>query len=354
MRAGPSHLATEDRVAWVDAAKGICIILVVMMHSTLGVGEAMGRDGFMHSVVAFAKPFRMPDFFLLSGLFLSRAIDRDWATYADRRVVHFAYFYILWLLIQSVVKAPSVSGGTPAGFVEHLAVSLVQPFGTLWFVYLLAVFSVVTKLARRLPPLLLLAGAAALEIAPITTGSVVIDEFCLLYVYFVAGYLFAPQIFALAEWARTHARTAVLGIVLWAAANGVMTHAPSGFDGFPTLVSLPVLRLPLGFAGALAIAATASLLLGSGVGRVLSRVGANSIAIYLAFFLPMAAARWALIRSGLIEDAGVVALLVTVTAVVVPLILARLVRGTPARFLFERPAWARLAPRRGPALQPAE
>jgi uncharacterized membrane protein len=68
----------------------------------------------------------------------------------------------------------------------------------------------------------------------------------------------------------------------------------------------------------------------------------------------MAAARTALIRSGVIEDAGAVALLVTVTAVVAPLILAYLVRGTPARFLFERPAWARLAPRRGPALQPAE
>ena len=29
----------SERVAWVDTAKGICIILVVMMHSTLGVGE---------------------------------------------------------------------------------------------------------------------------------------------------------------------------------------------------------------------------------------------------------------------------------------------------------------------------
>jgi hypothetical protein len=51
--------------------------MVVMMHSTLGVGEAVGREGFMHLLVAFAKPFRMPDFFMISGLFLSRVIDRD-------------------------------------------------------------------------------------------------------------------------------------------------------------------------------------------------------------------------------------------------------------------------------------
>ncbi len=76
------------RVAWVDYAKGICIVMVVMMHSTLGVGAAAGGEGFLHTVVAFAKPFRMPDFFLLSGLFLSRVIDRDWKTYLDRKVVH--------------------------------------------------------------------------------------------------------------------------------------------------------------------------------------------------------------------------------------------------------------------------
>ncbi|HEY0570213.1 MAG TPA: acyltransferase family protein, partial [Enterovirga sp.] len=91
----------RDRVAWVDTAKGICIILVVMMHSTLGIGAEMGGEGFMHWVVAFAKPFRMPDFFLVSGLFLGRVIDRDWRTYGDKRVVHFVYFYLLWLLIQS-------------------------------------------------------------------------------------------------------------------------------------------------------------------------------------------------------------------------------------------------------------
>ena len=87
--------AAEGRVPWVDTAKGVCIILVVMMHSTLGVGEAMGREGFLHEVVAFARPFRMPDFFLVSGLFLSRVIDRDWRSYGDKRVVHFLYFYLL-------------------------------------------------------------------------------------------------------------------------------------------------------------------------------------------------------------------------------------------------------------------
>ena len=36
------------RVDWVDYAKGICIVMVVMMHSVLGVEAAAGQTGFMH------------------------------------------------------------------------------------------------------------------------------------------------------------------------------------------------------------------------------------------------------------------------------------------------------------------
>ena len=82
--------------------------MVVMMHSVLGVEAAAGQTGFMHAFVAFAKPFRMPDFFLISGLFLAVVIDRDWRTYLDRKVVHFAYFYVLWVTIQFGFKAPGI------------------------------------------------------------------------------------------------------------------------------------------------------------------------------------------------------------------------------------------------------
>src|SRR5262249_6672272 len=162
------------RVDWVDYAKGFCIVFVVMMHSTLGVEAAVGHDGFLHHLVAFAKPFRMPDFFLISGLFLARVIDRDWRTYLDRKVVHFAYFYALWVTIQFIVKAPAFAAEQGWSAVGSLYLeAFVQPFGTLWFIYLLPVFFVVTKLSRALPPPLVWLVAAALEIAPIDTGWVV-------------------------------------------------------------------------------------------------------------------------------------------------------------------------------------
>lgn len=344
----------EDRVAWVDTAKGVCIILVVMMHATLGVGEAMGQTGFMHWVVAYAKPFRMPDFFLVSGLFLSRVIDRDWRVYGDRRVVHFAYFYLLWLFIQSAAKFGQVSGGTLPGFAEHLVMALVEPYSTLWFVYMLAVLSIVTKLLRGVPPMALLGAAAALQIAPISTGSLIIDEFCERWVYFLGGYLLAPMIFRLAETAVARRGRALAALAFWAVLNGVFALTPSGLDRFPTLASLPIVSLALGGLGAMAIVVFSALLTETRAAAPFRYCGRHSIAIYLAFFLPMAATRAILIKTGVVADVGVISALVTTAAVVAPLILERLVRHTPLNLLFRRPAAFHIAPRSSPRLQPAE
>ena len=175
----------QDRVAFVDYGKGFCIVMVVMMHSVLGVEQAAGASSFMGPVVAFAKPFRMPDFFLISGLFLARVIDRNWHDYLDRKVVHFAYFYALWVTIQFAFKAFSFADDLGwAGVAKAYAVSYIEPFGLLWFIYLLPIFFVVTKALRNVPPALMWPAAALLQIAQVHTGSTVIDEFCGRFVYF--------------------------------------------------------------------------------------------------------------------------------------------------------------------------
>src|ERR1700733_1202246 len=183
IQASPASSARsgDGRIDWVDYAKGICIVMVVMMHSVLGVELAAGQTGFMHLVVMFAKPFRMPDFFLISGLFLAVVIDRDWRTYLDRKVVPFAFFYVLWVTIQFGFKAPSFAAETSWHHVGFLYLeSFIEPFGTLWFIYLLPVFFVVTKATSRIPPLPIWGIAALLEMANIARAlSISIPAICL-------------------------------------------------------------------------------------------------------------------------------------------------------------------------------
>lgn len=331
------NTSLTSRIDWVDYAKGICIILVVMMHSTLGVEKAAGSLSFVHHFIDWAKPFRMPDFFLISGLFLASRIDRPWREYLDTKFVHFAYFYILWMSLQLLSKAYGIylDVGLHGLFSTYLT-ALVEPFGTLWFIYLLAIFFVVTKLLRHLPPLLVFVVAALLEAAPIETGYLVIDEFASRFVYFFAGYWMAKHVFDFAHGVNAKASTVILaGLLIWGVANYYLVQ--SG------LASLPGINLLLGFIGAGAVISTGVLLSKFKIAKALRYCGENSIVIYLAFFIFMAGTRESLLRYLPQLDIGLVALLVTFVGVIGPVLLFWLTRNTKLSFLFKRPTWAKLA-----------
>jgi uncharacterized membrane protein YcfT len=343
----------DGRVDWVDYAKGFCIIFVVMMHSTLGVEAAVGHNGWMHPVVAFALPFRMPDFFMISGLFLAQVIDRDWRTYLDRKVVHFAYFYLLWMTIQFAVKAPGMAADGGAGEVVRLyLLSLIDPFGTLWFIYLLPVFFVFIKLTRRVPAPVIWLFGAALEIAHVNTGWMVPDEFAARFVYCYTGYIAARYVFAMAARAQDKPLLALAGLLAWDLVNGTLVYWHDE--------QLPFVSLALALAGACAVVTVSALMAMSDVFKPLRYFGKNSIVIYLAFFLPMAATRTLLLKTGVITDVGSMSVIVTAAGVLGALALYWPVRGTWGRFLFERPAMFWLTPKPEPkpapklALQPAE
>jgi uncharacterized membrane protein YcfT len=345
---GSASGAAGERVDWVDYAKGICIVMVVMMHSVLGVELAAGQTGFMHAVVAFAKPFRMPDFFLISGLFLPLVINRDWRTYLDRKVVHFAYFYVLWVTIQFGFKAPVFAAESGWGQVGLLYLeSFIEPFGTLWFIYLLPIFFVVIKLTRHVPPPLVWIAAALLESAHVATGWTVIDEFSARFVYIYSGYLFADYVFALSNRARTSPALALAALAGWAMVNaGLVALGVSEW---------PLISLILGLSGACAIVTMGTLLARMHWLNFLRFCGEHSIVIYLAFFLPMASTRTLLLKTGLIDDIGTVSLIVTVVGVLGALLMWRIALAARADFLFERPDAFWIAPRKvGPALQAAE
>ena len=109
--------------------------------------------------------------------------------------------------------------------------SFIEPFGTLWFIYLLPIFFVVTKLTRASAAAGDLARGRGAGDAHVATGWTVIDEFASRFVYFYAGYMFAAYVFALSDRARAQpgagaGRPCALGARQWrrwslrASANG--------------------------------------------------------------------------------------------------------------------------------------
>lgn len=337
----------RTRLDWVDAAKGISIILVVMMHSAYGVGEATGAAGYLHYVIGWATPFRMPEFFLISGLFLGQVIGRSWARYADRRVIHYLYFYAVWAVLQIAFKV-GLGAGDPVTALSYVAWAAIEPYGVLWFIYMLAVFSLVTKLLYELraPHWGVLALGALMQASPVHTGSGIIDEFAAYYVYFYGGYALAPHIFRIVAWAQANVEVAVGALVAYALINAALVFS-GGFEMTPVraemgLAALPGLHLALAFAGSIALCVFAALLMRFKWMDWLRWLGAHSIVVYLSFSIPMAATRVLLLRLGL-ENTSILSTVVLLVAIVSPLVLYGIIQWTGrGRFLFERPAGAHL------------
>jgi uncharacterized membrane protein YcfT len=353
-----------NRLDWVDTAKGLSIILVVMMHSAYGVGDDTGNVGYLNYIIGWATPFRMPEFFLISGLFLSQVIARPWALYADRRIVHYLYFYGLWAVLQILFKVGLGAGDVSSAFTGIL-MAVVEPYGVLWFIYMLALVSLAAKLlfTLKVPHWAALAGAAALQIAPVHTGIYVLDNFAEYFVCFYAGYALAPHLFKVVAWAQRHVAVSIAALIAYGLINGFLVFG-GGSELHPLglqmgYASLPGLHLLLAFTGALAVCVTAALLVMLPVMNWLRWLGSHSIVVYLSFAIPMAASRVLLLKLDMIDNLDVVATIVFLTALVSPLILYWLIRKTGlGKFLFERPAWAHLPGSRvhvaKPAAAPAE
>lgn len=332
----PSAQPPKPRVEWVDYAKGICIFFVVMLHANDVAQELMHETGWLEEVVKFAKPFRMPDFFLIAGLFLASALRRPWRRYLDTKVVHFLYFYLLWMTLRFVVvdldKLILVDGVTVHEVVLTYLKRWINPIGTLWFIHMLPIFFVVTRLARSVPPWVMWLCAAALHTTQIETEWTVINQFASRYVYFYSGYVLAPHVFRIAAWAQARAGAALGYLLCWGVINGLMVAA-----GW---ADLPIASLALGYAGALAVIFSAAMLSKLSWTWPLRYIGQNSIVVYLGdFWVSRVVVRPLSLAIG---DVGALALATTVLSTIGTVILWRVTLRTPARFMYVRPRWLRL------------
>jgi uncharacterized membrane protein YcfT len=350
------------RNAWVDAAKGLCIILVVLFHSTLGVEKDLGSLTWMHQVIAWAKPFRMPDFFLISGLFLSARIARPWPDYLDAKVWHFAYFYLLWFHIHFGLRLKALVNevGIDSAIRQYFE-GYIDPFGSLWFIYLLAVFCILAKLVHRQPAWLVTGiGLAAHVLAP-HTDVFLVDQFFSRFVFFYIGYAYAPIILDCAHLvARLPLKSLAAGLGLWAVVNTLgLTTGLAEVPVFELLFAGLGIAAVITFCVAITRAATTAAMAaprdsqpGTRLGDALGYCGRNSIVIYLAFTIFMAVTRATLLKAsgalGLGLDGGLIALASATAGLFGALVLHLIVRNTRFGFLFVRPAMFRLASNASP------
>jgi uncharacterized membrane protein YcfT len=294
----------------------------------------------MRWIVDFSKPFRMPDFFLISGLFFSRTINvRTCSTYLDKKVIHFAYFYLLWLGLTLLLTDNDVLRSNPIEFAKLYAWNIIQPTGVLWFVHMLAVFYVITRLLA--PPAQMDGDrrrrrAADRPSRPVARHAELHPQphdgvLCVLL-----PRLRHPSglVFDVADRAKARPWVTLAVVAGWAVCNFWLVEQ--------NFHKVPVYGLMMGLAGALAVVEIAALLSKWKSARFLRYCGQNSIVIYLTFIFPLTILERTLASQGWIADVGTATLVILVVSAVTPLLFHLTVKRTPLIALYVRPQWAKI------------
>ncbi len=329
-----------QRVDWVDYSKGLTILLVIIMHATYGVEKYMGAEGWMHYLVTFAQPFRMPVFFAVAGLFAIHSLSREWRDFLDGKILHFAYFYMLWMTIQFVFKSPFfIEKFGLEGTLLYYVASYVQPFGLLWFIYLLPIYFLILRLTHKVPVFAQFVLAISCKVMLTETGVNIVDFFSKYYVFFLVGHYGRALWFKLAESAKDHKMSVIFGLAAWAAVNGVIVSL-----GYAQQIPMAII---LGLLGFMAVVSAMAVLPHKILGQTLRYCGQRSLPLYLGFFLPMGVSRLLLPKICEVCDVGLSAFLVSAISIIGALAMYELATKLKiGHFLYNRPQWARLSAKR--------
>jgi fucose 4-O-acetylase-like acetyltransferase len=138
-----AHILESKRLAWIDYAKGLTIILVVYHHCYLTlINSGVQVSSWMINANLFVYSFRMPMFFMLSGLFIAKSLQKRGAKkYIENRARILLYPYLLWAFLQATAGIVFNQYAHATWNLERYLVIFYQPNATSQLWYLITLFN---------------------------------------------------------------------------------------------------------------------------------------------------------------------------------------------------------------------
>ncbi len=142
-RAAAPARAERARSSWVDVAKGILIILVVLGHLIGGLSTSglLGTSRFWVQAYYWIYAFHMPAFVLLAGLFLERSLRVGFTAFAVEKFKSLYYPAVLWGAIFWVLLMAAQRYANSKPNYMMLLQPLYNPVGSYWFLITLLYLS---------------------------------------------------------------------------------------------------------------------------------------------------------------------------------------------------------------------
>ncbi|GHC91775.1 acyltransferase family protein [Novosphingobium pokkalii] len=278
---------SSQRILWIDGAKGIAILLVVLAHVWRGLHDA----GMLDWNAAYATAdftiyaFHMPAFFLLAGLTTPHSLRKGAPGFLRSKVVTVAYPYFLWSLIQGLIMVALARITNGKVSLSDLLAIPYRPMAQFWFLYTLFVFQVAIAVfkPRVLLALSIVCFVATQFLFKYDTTLFNIGHFAL---FFAAGAALSDQLLVIPT-----------RVSVWIAAAAFALLAIAYH--FTTLYYLNIAVLPLALAGCLLVASSAVTAAPKAIGPTLGKLGQYSMSIYVMHIMAASGMRIALRKAGL-------------------------------------------------------
>lgn len=280
---GRNAIATGERVAWIDVARGVAIIGVVLFHAGAVAPDGTVARQLWNRFDLAVFTFILPLFFLLSGLLFERALNEEWRPVLRRRVFPLLYLFVLWSCVFAVVSAMT-KGTVGWDLTQNLTLQTV-----LWFLPGLALDMLVFRALRRVPPGLHIVLAASIAF-PFAVwfpfdgyGLTHTPHF---YVFFALGGLWSSSI----KFSVLRSTSPALLIAI-SASIGLLAAAALLPGGRAVLYALsPLATVP-------AVVLVSARIAGSRLPRaVLGYIGRRTLPVFLVHALVLQLAAWVVLR----------------------------------------------------------
>jgi len=193
----------NSRLSWVDHARGFAIMLVVYRHSVVGMRRSgINVSPFMYNLQEVFYNFRMPVFFVLSGIFVAGSLQKKSRTSLLKdRVLTVLYPYVLWGTIMILLQVVfSQFTNAKRNWID-LANIIIQPreVDHLWYLFALFNTSVLYLLFNKLIRNTAVHAALAvvlnlISISAFFQGNSLLADILYFYCYFFAGTLISSTL----------------------------------------------------------------------------------------------------------------------------------------------------------------
>lgn len=344
VRGAVSRTPDGGRIAALDHAKGLGILVVVFVHTWRGLqgaGLLSGiESGTYWAVSAISTMICIPAFFFASGYVYGwGAGRRSGASELAGKVDGILYPFLIWSLIIGVVAwvTSGIRNGTSN--LEKVYVSLIWPLDIFWFLAalflsFLACEAVAGMFGRQWLRRLVLPIAG---VALLTWQSDVLPfafrEFQLSFVFFAAGVCVQSCVPLRDQPSWGHsllALAAMVAGVTWVSMNDDWLTS--------SIRSVTPNATPAAF-GLLGVLTLFCVACPASASAWLKRLGQRSMDIYLLHLIFTAGCRILLQKGFGLENALLIGVTCMVAGICAPLFLARWMKAGPLKVLFSPPAW---------------